>query len=342
MLHQAYLSARKNKRSTADEYIFERNLNINLAELANDILHRNYKPSRGIAFIIEKPVMREIFAAPFRDRVVHHLLYDFVADWWDRRFIYDNYSCRVGKGNLFGIKRLYHHVASVSQNFSKPAYVLKLDLQGYFMSLPRQALFDVTIDGLGKQFDITSREYRLCKYLWQEIIFDDPTIDVKIPGSLSNWDKLPDSKSLFCAKGGCGIVIGNLTSQLLSNIYLNQLDRYVTFDLYQKHYGRYVDDFFITSSNKTELLELVPIIREYLAGIGLILHPKKTVLREISQGIEFLGAVVYPYRIIPGQRLKQGLYKSAHNKQLGFKNSFESYHGLIKHYNHKKWLYQLR
>lgn len=346
LLHDAYRKARLAKRGTADEQRFELCLTMNLSQLCEEICARTYKPSRGIAFIIRNPVIREIFAAPFRDRVVHHLLYNFVAAWWDRRFIFDNYSCRVQKGTLFGVDRLRHHMMSASQNGLRQAWVLKLDIQGYFMSLPREKLYERALWGLLKQYGRDAWEFKLCNYLWKEIIFDEPTIDVQTRGSKRDWADLPRSKSLFCAKQGCGIVIGNLTSQLLSNIYLDQLDRYVKHTLKIEHYGRYVDDFYMISANKTALLNLVPIIDEFLKNIGLKLHPKKRFLQEVHRGVPFLGAVVYPYRIHPGKRTKTNFNKSARNYFLAGGDSldlnapeavsFTSYHGLTMHYKHQR------
>jgi hypothetical protein len=352
LLHQAYLEARKNKRNTVDEQRFERNAPIYLAELAREIQDRTYNPSHGIAFIVRKPVIREIFAAPFRDRVVHHFIYRQVADYWDHQFIHDNYSCRKGKGNLFGIRRLNHHIRSVSANFQHQTWVLKLDIQGYFMSLSRKKLYEAVVAGLNKQFRPNSREYKTLKFLWRKIIFDDPTDGVKIRGNQNDWQDLPKSKSLFWSPSGRGIVIGNLTSQLLSNIYLNQLDQFVYFNLGFKHYGRYVDDFYLVSRNKTELLDVIPKIEDFLRSLELTLHPKKRVLREINQGIEFLGAVIYPYRIQPGKRIKKGYYNTIYqlenfintnnpdNSDVKAKldRSLASYQGLTKHYKHQKML----
>jgi len=346
LLYAAYLKARKGKRGTVDEQRFERHADIYLSKLLEEIDHRTYRPSRGIAFIIREPVIREIFAAPFRDRIVHHLIFNFVGDWWDRRFINDNYSCRKGKGTLFAVGRLDHHIRSVSQNFHRPAFVLKLDIQGYFMSLPRDRLFEVAEWGIRRQFGEDSQKYKLCKFLWWQIIFDDPTEGVKIRGSDKEWRDLPKPKSLFHARPGCGIVIGNLTSQLLSNMYLDKLDRYVTMELGTKHYGRYVDDFYLVSADKAELLAAADRIKRFLTDIGLCLHPKKMMLQEVNRGIPFLGAVVYPYRIHPGQRTKRNLrnavraYKRAGGDDLNIMApemvSMVSYYGLTQHYRHRK------
>lgn len=346
MLYKAYSDARRGKRGTLDEQRFERHADVYLSNLQEDIERRSYRPSHGIAFIVHKPVIREIFAAPFRDRVVHHLIFNMVGDWWDRRFIYDNYSCRKNKGTLFAVKRLDHHIRSVSQNYSRPAYVLKLDVQGYFMSLPRTKLYEIAEWGIRRQFHKDTQKYRLCRFLWEQIIFDNPTEGVHIRGTSKEWATLPKTKSLFNARKDCGIVIGNLTSQLLSNMYLDQLDRYVTMGLGMKHYGRYVDDFFIVSEDKEKLKCLISVIRSFLEGLGLTLHPRKIRLQEICRGVPFLGAEVYPYRIHPNQRVRGNLntavkeYMRAGGELLDLSApetiSLVSYYGITKHYRHQK------
>lgn len=152
-LYVAYLEARRGgKRSTFDEHKFEVNEYENLINLRDSLLDKTYRPSRGTAHIIHNPVIREIFAASFRDRIIHHWMYDNVCDWWDERFIYDSYSCREGKGTKFGIERLSHHIQSASDNYRKRVWVIKLDIQGYFMSLPRQKLYERAMWGLNRQF----------------------------------------------------------------------------------------------------------------------------------------------------------------------------------------------
>ena len=334
-LVRAFYLARKAKRSTNDEQRFEQRLYENLLELRDDILDGTYKPGSGIAFIVHDPVIREIFAAPFRDRVVHHFLFNGVAEWWDRRLIYDCYSCRVGKGTLFGVKRFAYHLKSVTENYTRPAYALKLDVQGYFMSLPRGGLFERIVWGLDRQFPKKGPRYEIYKRVWKEIIFDDPTTRVRKRGSLEEWDKLPKSKSLFCQPEGKGIVIGNLSSQLLSNIYLDLLDRFVTFDLGYKHYGRYVDDFFIlvTEEEFPRAKKDLRLISEFLTSLGLKLHPKKIHIQEVSKGTEFLGMVIYPGRVVPGKRIMRNYQKALYQVQIGFKDASDmvSYMGLLKH-----------
>ena len=339
-LYLSYLEARKGgKRRTHDEHDFEINLFANLQYLSNDIISKTYIPLRSTAHIITKPVIREIFAAPFRDRIVHHLLFGSVYHWWDNHFIYDSYSCRLDKGVLFGIQRLDHHIRSASENYKYKVYVCKLDIQGYFMSLPRKELYDRAIWGLNQQFKgrERTREYDILKFLWQRTIMDDPVKGAKKKGDLDAWAYLPTNKSLFNQPAGQGIVIGNLTSQLLSNIYLDLLDHFITLDLGYKHYGRYVDDFFIVVKEDQlgQLKKDIHAIEEYLSFIGLTLHPKKRILKESKYGIPFLGATVYHDHITPGKRLIKNAKRAMQEVVSGARtiDSVPSYLGHFKYFN---------
>ena len=344
LLYTAYLEARKGgKRKTADEHKFEINDFANLLQLEESITNAKYQPSRGTAHIIYDPKMREIFAARFRDRIVHHFIYTLLYDWWDRHFIYDNYSCREEKGTLFGIKRLQHHIRSVSENRTKEVWVITLDIQGYFMSLDRKKLYKRAISGLDKQYQGRKGViYQLIKFCLYQIIMDDPVKGVKRIGWPHDWEGLPKTKSLFGQPKGIGIVIGNLTSQLLSNIYLDQLDRYIKFDLGYKHYGRYVDDFYIVVPKEklAQAIRDIKAIRNYLKRLGLTLHPDKKHIQPASRGVAFLGAVVYADAIHPGKRLirntKKAFYEYTKGKRS--KASLASYVGHMKHMKHHKVL----
>ena len=334
----AYIAAKKGKSSKSEVEEFEKIAKTELEKLVTEIYSRTYQPSPSTAFIVNKPVKREIFAAAFRDGIVHHFLFNQVASWWDARFIEDNYSCRKGKSTLYGVKRLSKHMRSASNNYSKETYVLKLDLQGYFMSLNRKKIYSRALWGLNRQFPKKGFEYQICKYLWKVIIFNNPVECVTLRCPRSAWKGLPASKSLFKQAKGQGIAIGNLTSQLISNIYLDQLDRFVTFNLGYKHYGRYVDDFYLISNSKNSLIKATKKIEKYLkTELGLVLHPNKRYLQNINKGVAFLGAVVYPYRIQPGKRLKTNMKTAL--EDLNCSEATEaSYRGLVKHYKNFKLL----
>ena len=336
LLILAYQEARKNKRKTRDEHKFEMNEVRELLSLYNDIRLRKYKPSRGVAFIILVPVIREIFAAPFRDRVVHHFVYLASMQFFDNQLINDAYSCRPNKGTLYGIKRLEHFIRSVSDNYHRKAYVIKLDIQGYFMSLNRKKLYARTKMFLDKQFPRGGSKYKVCKYLWREIIFDDPVSGVRVRGNKKLWKILPANKSLFKQPAGRGIVIGNLSSQLLSNLYLDMLDRYIYYQLGYKAYGRYVDDFYIVvaAEQKEQALRDVKAIEKFLwEELDLTLHPKKRYVQEITRGVPFLGVVAYPYRTVAGKRFKAHFYQAVHEYMMDFRDdaSITSYLGYLKH-----------
>jgi hypothetical protein len=337
-LHTAYLDARRGKLKKPRVKEFEPEANARIKTLAQQIHSRTYQPLPSTAFIVHDPVIREIFAADFSDRIVHHLLFNQVESWWDTHFHPDNYSCRKGKGTLYGIRRLDHHIRAVSENYHKPAYILKLDISGYFMSLDRKLLFKRAIWGLARQFPSKGYVYHICYYLWKQIIFNDPLENVRINCPKDHWKDLPINKSMFNQKPGKGIAIGNLTSQLLSNVFLDQLDRFVTQDLGFKHYGRYVDDFYMVSTSKNALKNALPKIEKYLKDeLKLTLHPKKRYLQECHKGISFLGAVIYPHRILPGKRLKHNLIKALSDPNCS-PETRASYLGLVKHYKNYKLL----
>lgn len=342
-LYESFLMARMGKLNTNDEFKFEMNWYENLEQLAEDIIARRYKPSRSKAFIISNPVYREIFAAPFRDRIVHHLLYAIVAPWWDKRFVPDATSCRNNKGTDYAVARLQGFMRKASLNGQRKAYVIKGDISGYFMSLKRGLLYEKIMWGLERQFPNKGWLYVLCAYLWKEIIFDDPIDGVRIAGKISDWQVLPLNKSLFNQPEGQGIVIGNLTSQLLSNVFMNDFDWYVKRALGFNYYGRYVDDFFIVvaedevSRAQTAMKKEIP---EFLASMGLTLHPKKHYLQEVKKGCPFLGKMVHLDANLPGKRYRKNMKEAISSFESGNGDieTIISYIGMAKHMAAKKLL----
>ncbi|MGL5919144.1 MAG: reverse transcriptase/maturase family protein, partial [Bacteroidales bacterium] len=305
-LFTAYYCARKNKRNTNEQIRFELNLEDNLVRLYHELINKTYQVGPCNVFMINDPVKREIFAAGFADRVIHHLYFNYVNPIFEPTFIDDSYSCRKGKGTMYGIKRLDHHIRSCSENFTKECYVLKLDISGYFMAVDRNRLLKMVLDTLSKRFEGArkkiedagfSPDYELIVYLSKVLILHNPVDNCVI--NCADWNSerkgLPPDKSLFLSSPNCGLPIGNLTSQLFSNIYLNEFDHFVKRSLKIKHYGRYVDDFFLVHSSKEVLKDLIPRINEYLkCNLKLTLHPKKIYLQRAEHGIPYLGAVIKP------------------------------------------------
>ncbi len=345
-LFQAYYDARSNKRNTLNALNFEMDYEHDLFKLHNEIINGTYKIKPSICFINYKPVQREIFAADFRDRVVHHLVYNYIAPIFDKTFINDSYSCRKGKGTHYGIKRVNKFIRSCSQNYHKNCYILKLDVKGYFMSIHRALLFKMVKATLLQYQNKTDFDWKLVLALLEQIIFNDPTKNYILKGNKKDWAGLPPSKSLFYSEDGIGLPIGNLTSQLFSNIYFNQFDHFVKRDLGIKYYGRYVDDFILIHQDKNYLKWMISKIETYLIDeLHLILHPKKIYLQHFSKGVSFLGAVIKPHRMYIASRAKNNFYKAikAQNsividhkpsiaEQKDFISKMNSYLGIMCHY----------
>jgi len=346
-LFAAYFDARKNKRNTINSLAFEMNYESNLFSLFYEIFSSTYKIKQSICFINFNPVQREIFAADFRDRVVHHLIYNYISPIFEKSFINDSYSCRKGKGTHYGIKRIDKFIRSCSQNYHKDCYILKLDIRGYFMAMNRSLLFDKVKNKLLSNKHKVDFDTDLLIYLVDKVIFNDPTKNCIIKGKKSDWNGLPKTKSLFYANENCGLPIGNLTSQLFGNVYLNEFDHFVKKQLGIKHYGRYVDDFVIIHPDKNYLKLILPQINEYLkTKLFLEIHTGKIYLQHFSKGVKFLGAVIKPYRIYIASRTKGNFYKTiqqwnelirekkklSKEEQQMFLSSINSYLGILKHY----------
>lgn len=303
-LFAAYYKARSNKRNKSTQVRFERNLAVNILNLYDEIVSGKYKVGRYTCFVIRRPVLREVFAAGFKDRIVHHLLFNYISPIFERSFICDCYSCREGKGTLYGVQRLEHHLKSCSLNNTRKCYILKLDIESYFMNIDRTILFDIVQTKINKVLanplsakwlsPVFIKYSSLFIELLKRVIFSNPTKGCYKKGG--GWNELPRNKSMFSCKEGCGLPIGNLTSQLFSNVYLSLLDDFVKRDLGFKHYGRYVDDFYIIDCSKDRLLKAIPAINDFLCKrLRLSLHPRKIYLQEAKRGVRFLGSYITPY-----------------------------------------------
>ena len=349
-LYYAFECAKKHKKNKSYVKHFESRLHDNLLSLCNDLYDRTYQALPSSCFIINHPKKREVFAADFRDRIVHHLYYNYTHQLYERTFIEDCYSCIKDKGTHYGIHRLEHHIREESNNFQDNCYILKMDIKGYFMSINRNILLDEALNTLNKMkyHKITNKEnkrwddvidFEFVTFLTERIILLDPTMNCVFKSQKQEWVGLADSKSMFKMPKNCGLPIGNLTSQLFSNVYLNALDQYVKRVLKCKHYGRYVDDFFIVSKDKEFLHDCIIKIEEFMESrLALKIQKGKTIIRSMSQGVEFLGAYIKPHRTyISNQclrRIKKNVYTITKNDNAIA--SINSWLGIFSHYNSYK------
>lgn len=275
-IYNAYLAARKHKRNSPSQLEFERTLESNLLQLCKELKKRTYKMSPCTVFISERPVKREIVAANFRDRVVHHLLCNWVCPIFERQFIYDSYSCRVGKGTKFAVERARHFAMAASENFTKECFVLRLNISGFFMNINRNILYKLVVNSLRRANYANVSDKNLCIFLVRLFIFSPPLAGAFYKSPKSAWIDLPKNKSLKYANKNCGLPIGNLPSQWFGNVYLNLLDQFIKRKLKFIHYGRYVDDMLLLHQNKNELLKAKAEIAKFLRErLHLELNEKK-------------------------------------------------------------------
>ena len=344
-IFEAYYDCRKHKRTSESSLSFEVDLERNLMKLLEEINTWKYSPGPYNSFIIEKPAVREVFAASFRDRVVHHIVVNAINPLFEKSLIYDCYACRVGKGTHFAIERLRHFMASSTSNWKEEAWYLKLDISSFFASIDRNLLFSRLSEYLSRYY--VRDNYRIIMYLIEKILLTEVRENVRFVSPREKWKRLAPSKSLFNAPPGKGLPIGNLTSQVFANFYMAPLDHFVKHDLGIRMYGRYVDDFFLIHKDKEYLKECLVRIRDFLSSeLALTLSPKKVILQRVNHGMRFLGvrieaghtniirrtqesfrSVIEEYN---GKAKSRKLYPEERKKLL---SSVNSYLGIMRHYN---------
>lgn len=232
--------------------------------------------------------------------------------------MFDSYSCRKGKGTLAGVKRVSRFIRACSENYTHDCYVLKLDIQGFFMSIRRDLLWDKLYELIGSNYCQSDKG----KLLWltKLVVMNDCTRDCTIRSDLRKWEGLPASKSLFHRQDTlCGLPIGNLTSQVFANFYMSTFDHFVKSQLKVCYYVRYVDDFLIVHQDKDYLKRLIVTVRDFLLKeLGLTLHPHKITLQHFGKGVKFTGAYILPNRIYVERRTKTNFYQTIEkwNKQI--------------------------
>ena len=290
---EAYYDCRRSKRRTASAIVYEMNYESNLIDLRDRINTRTYQPGKSICFVVTRPRYREVFAASFEDRIVHHYIALRLEPLFELVFSPRTFNCRKGKGQLYGVKMLQNDIKEASNNYTTDCYIMKLDLQGFFMSIDKSMLARMIDDFIVKYY--TGSDIDDLRYLCQVVILHSPEKNCERHSPREMWKNLPANKSLFTNGEGKGVAIGNLFAQLFANFLLNELDWYIE-ELGIKYHGRYVDDFYCIHQDKQVLLSAVPKIRAKLAELGLSLNPKKFYFQHYTMGVEFTGAVVKPYR----------------------------------------------
>lgn len=251
------------KRHKKDVIKFQLELAKNLVELHTSLKNKTYTHGAYRAFNVSDPKPRHIHKATVRDRVLHRLIYKELYPYFNVRFIYDSYSCRLDKGTHKALDRFQYFAGQVSKNNTRTCYILKCDIKKFFANIDQSVLIKI-----------------LKRHIEDEDI-------------LSLIDKV--ISSFYSTHSGIGLPLGNLTSQLLVNVYMHEFDMYLKQELMVKYYIRYADDFVILSDDKAYLRELLLHIQRFLSeDLRLTLHPDKIFIKSLASGVDFLGWVHFP------------------------------------------------
>lgn len=258
---ERFLRGKKHKR---DVMIFQTKLADNLTDLYYSLVNYTYTHGPYSAFNISDPKPRNIHKATVRDRLLHHLIYKELYPYFDKKFIYDVYSCRKNKGIHRALNRFRDFARQVSKNNSRTCYVLKCDIKKFFANVDHQVLINILKRYISDPQII---------WLLERVIF-----------------------SFYSSRPGIGLPLGNLTSQLFVNIYMHEFDMYIKQELRVKYYLRYGDDFVILADSREYLNSSLSKIREFLQReLKLALHQQKVKIKTYASGIDFLGWIHFPY-----------------------------------------------
>lgn len=324
-LYQAYLSARKGKRYKDQVLQFTANLEDNLIQLQNELIYQTYKIGRYHEFFIFEPKKRLIMALPFRDRVVQWAVYRVINPIVTKGFIADSYACIPGRGTQSAIKRLQYWLKREERHSGK-LYYLKLDVSKFFYRVNHSVLLDI----LGRRF---GNDVKLM-WLFDLIINSEETpFGLPLGYNPGEVDRIYDT----------GMPIGNLTSQMLANLYLNELDQFTKRQLQIRCYIRYMDDIIVLSHSKTMLHRHKTEIEEFLNTRLQLNLNNKTALRPAALGIEFVGYKVWSTHIMlrksTALKMKRRLkfvrkrYEQGEMSLEKVNETMNSYFGIMRHCN---------
>lgn len=303
----------RGKRNKPDVQLFASALIDNILQLHQDLVNKIYKHGGYHCFKISDPKPRDISKASVRDRLLHHAVYRILYPFFDKTFIYDSYSCRVGKGTHKAIRRFRSMFLDGSNYNRKTCWVLKCDIRKFFANIDHGVLKGILAQYIPDQ-----------NILW---------LLNNIIDSFNSYKHSHTSKYRSICVTSKGLPLGNLTSQLLVNVYMNEFDQFVKCKLKAKYYIRYADDFVILSRGKKQLINQLTTIQEFFAReLKLNLHPDKIILKTYASGVDFLGWVNFPkYRVLrtaTKHRMHHRLIRTNMPMQ-----SLQSYLGLLSHGN---------
>lgn len=317
-LFSSWKEFKNGKTQRLDVLVFERNLEDNIFSLHYDLKSGRYRHGAYENFTVNDPKPRKISKASVRDRLVHHIAFRRLYEIFEPLFIYHSYSSRFDKGTHLAVYNLTRALRKVSSNYQAPAFVLKCDIKKFFASVPHQKLLK-----------LVKRKIHDEKFL---------RLIEEIISSFAS----PVDKNIERERELTGLPIGNVTSQVFANIYLNELDQFIKHKLKVRYYFRYADDFVIVDDNEDYLKDLLINIDCFLQfELALRLHPNKVEIRKFRQGIDFLGYVILPYYTVLRTKTKKRMFRNLSAKKRlldegnmdedAFSQSLKSYLGILSH-----------
>lgn len=341
-LFPAYYLTRLGKRDKEKVCRFDFFLEPNLAKLRFELLSSIYNPSPYTHFTVYDPKTRQVAAPVFRDRVIQHTLVAAIEPLFEKKFIYDSYACRGGKGTHLGAKRVkkFLMAARCINGRDKDIYVLQCDIKKYFQSIN----WDILIALVAKTIHCQKTFELIKKIITTHRRIDQDKISARDTNQLSLFSSDNVAVAVVSVEKRKGLPIGNLTSQLFANIYLNELDHFVKEGLRQRWYARYMDDFLIIHPNKEYLKEARDTIRKFLIEkLDLNLHPRKVVIKNVKEGVPFVGyRIFYDHMLVRGNTLthmqrkynkKIKLFKAGILTDKELQQTQSSLKGHLKHAN---------
>ena len=292
--HAAWLKARRGKRPSGNQLAFEARWLDHLLELKTALRAGHWQPRRTVSFVVSHPKTREIHAPDFADRVVHHLLVPPLEKIYEPVFIHDSYANRAGKGSHAAVDRLAHFM----RQHNGQGWYLQLDIHNFFNTIHRPTRYAMLCERLDKAAGASGAKRLVCRHavalrsLCHKLLANKVTERVRDPLAAA---RLPAHKRLANARPGCGLPVGNLTSQFFANVYLNSLDQFVKHTLKCRHYLRYVDDFVLLTKDRDQLRQWQVQIEQFLTDSLRLKLKEGSRLEPLCQGIDFLGYRVFAH-----------------------------------------------
>lgn len=306
-LYAAWLQCRRRKGKAPQAQAYEARLLDNLVESVQVLQAGQWQPRPPVCFMVDRPKAREIYAAHFSDRVIHHWLVPRLEQLYEPIFIHDLYSNRKGKGTHLAVARLRHFMRSQQQsNGGQGGYYLQLDIHNFFNSIHRPTLFSLLQQRLRKSLRkglVNVAEATFLRDLCHRILKQPLAEQAHVLATAQQLSRVPPHKQLANAPLNVGLPIGNLTSQCFANVYLNELDQFVKHTLKCRHYLRYVDDFVLLHPDADQLSQWQVQITEFLGQrLRLRLKPDMR-LRPVGDGADFLGYIIRPHYTLVRRRV---------------------------------------